>query len=294
MKKCVVTLLVSALLGGCAQHSTQSPASSAKKLTSSEIIAAAKDDEWRWVESENILKLTLPTGAAYIELNPKLAPKHTANIKKLARKGFYQGTHIYRFVEGFVAQGGDSTGKKLAKTKHSTVPAEFYLTTTEPLSITEMGSDGYAPVTGFLGGFAVAQNQAHTQTWQVHCHGIFAMARDNDINSASSEFFVTIGQGPRYLDKNITVFGRVLKGMAHFHQLARTPTENTEFNPITDLQVLADVADDSSQFKVMKTDSDSFKQLIIARGNRSEEWFAYSHNYIDVCGMAVPTKQLND
>ena len=40
------------------------------------------------------------------------------------------------------------------------------------------------------------------------------------------------------LDKNITVFGRVLTGMAHFHQLARTPKGDSEFNPITDLQVL--------------------------------------------------------
>ncbi|MFP3454318.1 peptidylprolyl isomerase, partial [Bacillus sp. SIMBA_154] len=87
----------------------------------------------------------------------------------------------------------------------------------------------------------------------------------------STEFFVTIGQGPRYLDKNITVFGRVLTGMAHFHQLARTPEGGSEFNPITDLQVLADVSSDSSRFKVMKTDSDAFKQLISARGSRSEE-----------------------
>lgn len=294
MKKCVVTLLAATLLGGCAQQSAQLPAELTTALTSSEIIAAAKDEQWRWVNPENILKLTLPTGAAYIELNPQLAPEHSKNIKKLARQGFYKGTHIYRFIEGFVAQGGDSSGKKLAKTKHSTLPAEFYLTTTEPLTITALGGDGYAPVTGFLNGFAVAQNQAHTQTWQIHCHGVFAMARNNDINSASSEFFVTIGQGPRYLDKNITVFGRVLTGMAHFHQLARTPTENTEFNPITDLQVLADVTDDSSQFKVMKTESDAFKQLIAARGNRSEGWFVHSPNYIDVCGMTVPTKQLNN
>ncbi|QBJ63301.1 peptidylprolyl isomerase [Pseudoalteromonas sp. DL-6] len=293
MKKFVITVLASALLGGCAQQSIL-PSAPVKSLTSSEIIASATDEQWRWVNPENILKLTLPTGAAYIELNPALAPKHSANIKKLARQGFYQGTHIYRFVEGFVAQGGDSTGKKLAKTEKSTVPAEFYLTTTEPLLITEMGEDGYAPITGFLNGFAVAQNETRDQTWQIHCHGVFAMARDNDINSASTEFFVTIGQGPRYLDKNITVFGRVLTGMAHFHQLARTPKGGSEFNPITDLQVLADVSSDSSRFKVMKTDSDAFKQLISARGSRSEGWFAYSHNYIDVCGMPVPTKQLND
>jgi peptidylprolyl isomerase len=82
--------------------------------------------------------------------------------------------------------------------------------------------------------------------------------------------------------------------MAHFHQLVRTPKGGSEFNPITDLQVLADVSSDHSRFKVMKTDSDVFKQLISARGSRSEEWFAYNHNYLDVCGMPVPTKQLND
>lgn len=291
MKKCVVTILALAMLGGCAQR-TERLLTPKVKLTSSEIIAMAKDTEWRPVNPADILKITLPTGAAYIELNPKLAPKHSDNIKQLARQGFYQGTHIYRFVEGFVAQGGDSTGKKL--TTNNTVPAEFYLNTDKPLVITEMGSDGYAPVTGFLNGFAVAQNTTGTQTWQIHCHGVFAMARDNDINSASTEFFVTIGQGPRYLDKNITVFGRVLKGMEHFHRLARTPSEGSAFNPITDIQVLTDVANDNSQFKVMNTDSDAFRQLIKARGHRSEAWFAYSQNYIDVCGMSVPTKQLRD
>ena len=49
-------------------------------------------------------------------------------------------------------------GKKLIKTAEKTVPAEFYLTTNEPLLITELNGDGYAAVTGFLNGFAVAQN----------------------------------------------------------------------------------------------------------------------------------------
>ena len=101
MKKFVITIIASALLGGCVQQSTL-PATPVKSLTSSEIIASTTDEQWRWVDPENILKLTLPTGAAYIELNPALAPKHSANIKKLARQGFYQGTHIYRFV-GFTA-----------------------------------------------------------------------------------------------------------------------------------------------------------------------------------------------
>ncbi|TMP04082.1 peptidylprolyl isomerase [Pseudoalteromonas sp. S3178] len=291
MKALYLTVLMTALTG-CAQHS-QTTQTAAIAVSASDVIKNAKAHEWQTVSTQNILKITLPTGSAYIELNPELAPKHTAHIKELAREGFYKDTSVYRFVEGFVAQGGDSSGNKKIQTANKTVPAEFYLETTQPLKITELKGDGYAPVTGFLNGFAVAQNQTHTQTWQVHCSGVFAMARDNDINSASTEFFVTIGQGPRYLDKNITVFGRVLEGMEHFNRLQRTPTDGVAFNPITNVQVLADVKNDKSVFKVMKTDSVSFKQLIDARKNRTEPWFVQSYNYVDVCAMPIPTKRID-
>ncbi|MCQ8888785.1 peptidylprolyl isomerase [Pseudoalteromonas carrageenovora] len=288
MKALYLAVLMTALTG-CAQHSQ----TTAIAVSASDVIKNAKAHEWQTVSTQNILKITLPTGSAYIKLNPELAPKHTAHIKELAREGFYKDTSVYRFVEGFVAQGGDSSGNKKIQTANKTVPAEFYLETTQPLKITELKGDGYAPVTGFLNGFAVAQNQTHTQTWQVHCNGVFAMARDNDINSASTEFFVTIGQGPRYLDKNITVFGRVLEGMEHFNRLQRTPTDGVAFNPITNVQVLADVKNDKSVFKVMKTDSVSFKQLIDARKNRTEPWFVQSYNYVDVCAMPIPTKRID-
>lgn len=288
MKALYLAVLMTAL-NGCAQHSQ----TTAIAVSASDVIKNAKAHEWQTVSTQNILKITLPTGSAYIKLNPELAPKHTAHIKELAREGFYKDTSVYRFVEGFVAQGGDSSGNKKIQTANKTVPAEFYLETTQPLKITELKGDGYAPVTGFLNGFAVAQNQTHTQTWQVHCNGVFAMARDNDINSASTEFFVTIGQGPRYLDKNITVFGRVLEGMEHFNRLQRKPTDGVAFNPITNVQVLADVKNDKSVFKVMKTDSVSFKQLIDARKNRTEPWFVQSYNYVDVCAMPIPTKRID-
>jgi len=288
MKALYLAVLMTALTG-CAQHSQ----TTAIAVSASDVIKKAKAHEWQTVSTQNILKITLPTGSAYIKLNPELAPKHTAHIKELAREGFYKDTSVYRFVEGFVAQGGDSSGNKKIQTANKTVPAEFYLETTQPFKITELKGDGYALVTGFLNGFAVAQNQTHTQTWQVHCNGVFAMARDNDINSASTEFFVTIGQGPRYLDKNITVFGRVLEGMEHFNRLQRTPTDGVAFNPITNVQVLADVKNDKSVFKVMKTDSVSFKRLIDARKNRTEPWFVQSYNYVDVCAMPIPTKRID-
>ncbi|TMP81261.1 peptidylprolyl isomerase, partial [Pseudoalteromonas ruthenica] len=125
---------------------------------------------------------------------------------------FYDGLRIYRFVEGFVAQGGDQgEPKKLSKAKRA-VDAEFFYTSKNRLPITSLKMiDGYAPVTGFLDGFAVAQSADGKNTWQTHCPGIFAMARGNEINSGGTEFYITLAP-VRYLDRNITVFGRVLHG----------------------------------------------------------------------------------
>ena len=265
-----------------------------QKRSAGEIIKTASDSEWRTVSAQNIIKLTLPTGAAYIELNDKLAPTHANNMRQLATEGFYQGLSVYRFVEGFVAQGGDVSESKPVKNAKKALPAEFYLRTETPLKITELkGPDGYAAKTGFLNGFAVAQNQSQTETWQVHCPGVFAMARDNDINSGGTEFYVTIGNSQRYLDRNITVFGRVLEGMEHFNLLQRKATEGQTFNPITDMQLLADIKDtDNSKFRVMKTDSNAFIALIEARKNRVEAWFVESPDYINVCAMPIPTERV--
>ncbi|RJF34298.1 peptidylprolyl isomerase [Pseudoalteromonas gelatinilytica] len=265
-----------------------------QKRSAGEIIKTASSSEWRKVSAENVIKLTLPTGAAYIELNDKLAPIHANNMRQLAKEGFYQGLSVYRFVEGFVAQGGDVSENKPVKNAKKGLPAEFYLRTETPVAITELkGPDGYAAKTGFLNGFAVAQSQSQTETWQVHCPGIFAMARDNDINSGGTEFYVTIGNSQRYLDRNITVFGRVLEGMEHFNLLQRKATEGQPFNPITDMQVLADIKDtDNSEFRVMKTDSNAFKDLIEARKNRVEAWFVESPDHIDVCAMPIPTERI--
>ncbi len=274
--------------------SLSSYAEQQSKLTAKEIIAMAKDSEWRHVDPENILKINLPTGPAYVELNPLLAPNHTKNTKLLVREDFYDGLSMYRYVEDFVAQGGDSSEKKPTKLGKRDIAAEFYLQTKQPLQTTLLvGPDGYAEKTGFLGGFAVAQNDQQTQTWQVHCQGVFAMARSADVDSGGSEFFVTIGGPQRYLDRNITVFGRVIEGMEHFHRLNRKKRDDAVFNPISSIDVLADItSSDTSQFKVMKSDSASFLALIEERKNRVGDWYVETPDYVDVCSVPIPTERV--
>ncbi|MFC3032201.1 peptidylprolyl isomerase [Pseudoalteromonas fenneropenaei] len=265
----------------------------AKNLSPHEIISSAPEAAWRKVDPEQVLRLSLATGHVYIELNPLLAPGHSDNMKKLAREGFYQGLSVYRFVEGFVAQGGDMSDSKTPKSGKKVIPAEFAKATAEPLAITPVaGPDGYATHSGFLNGFAVAQDASRKLTWQTHCTGVFAMARGNEADSGGTEFYVALTP-QRYLDRNITVFGRVLEGMEHIQKLDRTAKAGQAFNVIKDMVVLADVkTQDNSQFRVMNTDSDSFKQLIQARAHRPEAWFIARPDYVDVCSVAVPTERL--
>lgn len=265
-----------------------------RALSPAAVIENSTNDEWRSLDLENTVILTLKTGDVVIALNPQLAPNHVANFKKLVREGFYNGLNIYRFVEGFVAQGGDISEKKQPKTGSKTVNAEFTKETKSPIAIQLVDvNDGYADKTGFLNGFAVAQNVTGTETWQTHCTGNFAMARSNSINSGGTEFYVILGNH-RYLDLNITSFGRVVTGMEHIQRLARKPEttiEDVNFNPIVNFAVASDLADSPAHdIEVMKTQSASFKQYIESRRNRPEPWFQHQANYIDVCGLSVPMR----
>ncbi|NUZ11343.1 peptidylprolyl isomerase [Pseudoalteromonas sp. McH1-7] len=255
----------------------------------SEVVAGAKKSDWQELDPQNILKIKLQTGPVYISLNSELAPNHVANIKALAREGFYTNLNMYRFVENFVAQGGDMSDKKIPQKGKKTIAAEFYHSTDTGLPITSVQAvDGYAPRTGFRNGFAVAQNQSGTKTWMTHCVGAFAMARSNDVNSGGTEFYITLTP-QRYLDKNTTVFGQLLSGMEHVQQLKRQPVAGQAYNVIEGVSVLADVKN-APTFKRLRTDTEVFAELISARKNRAGEWFVDTPNHTDVCSVPVPVE----
>ncbi|PCK30957.1 peptidylprolyl isomerase [Pseudoalteromonas piscicida] len=255
----------------------------------SEVLAAAEPKDWQQLDPENILKIDLQTGPVYVALNPELAPNHVANIKALAREGFYNNLSMYRFVENFVAQGGDMSDKKVPQKGKKAVAAEFYYPTDTKLAITPINAvDGYAPRTGFRNGFAVAQNEAGTKTWMTHCVGAFAMARTNEVNSGGTEFYITLTP-QRYLDKNTTVFGQLLAGMEHVQHLDRAPTKGQAYNVINAVSVLADIQGAPS-FKRLKTETPIFSALIAARKNRAGDWFVDTPDHTDVCSVPVPVE----
>ena len=86
MKLSLLTLCLGAFLAAPIDVDAKE---TSQKRSAGEIIMTASSSEWRKVSAENVIKLTLPTGAAYIELNDELAPIHANNMRQLAKEGFY-------------------------------------------------------------------------------------------------------------------------------------------------------------------------------------------------------------
>jgi len=131
-------------------------------------------------------------GPITVEFFPNVAPMHVSNFEKLADSGFYNGTVFHRIVKGFVIQGGDPN------TKNNTNKAAW-----------GTGDPGYKIKAEF-------SNIPHNR-------GIVSMARSSDPDSAGSQFFIVLNDS-RFLDKQYTVFGRVINGMDVVDKIAALPT----------------------------------------------------------------------
>lgn len=255
--------------------------------------------QWRTLSPENTVYLDTPDGRIVIELNPTFAPKTVAQFKRLIRDSFYQNSRFYRVIDGFVAQGGDGSDLNRELTQ-PTLVAEFERSySTELGFVSAQSGDLFAAETGFINGFPVARDQAAKTTWLTHCPGTVAMARDNDPASGSSDFYIVIGQAPRYLDRNLTIFGRVVAGMDIVQRIKRGPkdnngiiTESAEQTPFTQIKVAADLTDNErSAISVINTNHSVFKQQLDSRRNRTHEFFHYKPPHVlDVCQVPIPTK----
>lgn len=300
MKTQIITsLLVSSLMIGYSSTSfaqDKSAANNDKKLSPGEIIKLAPENHWQPIDPNNTLYIELESGRVIVELNPQLAPNHAEQFRQLANENFYQGLNFYRFVENFVAQGGDMLEKRQVKRAKQTIESEriHQAQTSLPVTYLESG-DGYAKDTGFLNGFALGADKVKKQYWQTHCPGAFAMARSNDPHSGGTEFYIVIGQAPRYLDKNLTVFGQVRQGIEHINTLTRRPVTDEKTgqfdNKIKTISLASELPlEQRTPLMKMDTASSSFKALIASRMNRPNEFFIERPDYVDVCGVTVPVK----
>ncbi len=129
------------------------------------------------------VQVTMENGEKFvIELYPEYAPKTCENFINLVNEGYYDGKTFHRISQGFVAQGGSSDGQGI-EGSGETIVGEF-------------------EANGF------------SQNTLSHTRGVVSMARTNDMNSASSQFFICYSDECKYsLDGNYAGFGKVIEGM---------------------------------------------------------------------------------
>ena len=146
-------------------------------------VALGQEEQSMVNDPENSIKIELTSGDVYIELLPDVAPGHVDRIKELAREGFYDGVPFHRVIDGFMAQTGDGQfGNGTGGSSKPDLKAEFNNTS--------------------------------------HLRGTVSMARTAAPDSANSQFFICF-EAASFLDKQYTVFGKVIEGMEFVDKIKR-------------------------------------------------------------------------
>lgn len=276
------------------------PALATQPLSMPEVLAASTPTDWRPLDPENTLYVELPRGRVVIELAPRFAPLHVANIKTLSRAKFFDALGIIRVQDNYVAQWGDPDHRHPLPEGLAKVAPEFDSAIPAGMAFTRLpDGDIYAPEVGFSDGLPTARSPSLHRAWLAHCYGMVGVGRDMDVQSGSgAELYVVIGHAPRHLDRNVALVGRVLQGIELLSSLPRGSDamgfySKTEApTPIKSIRVAADVPQaQRSNLEVMRTESASFAALIESRRNRPEEFFKVPAGHIDLCNVPIPVRE---
>lgn len=148
---------------------------------------------------ENIMILKLKDGEVKIEMYPDVAPNHVKRIQELADSGRYDNVVFHRVIDGFMAQTGD---------------VQFGNSSSKDFDLRRAG----------MGGSDLPDlNQEFNNL--PHERGTVSMARSSDPNSANSQFFICFKPAP-FLDRQYTVFGKVIEGMEFVDMITKGDGDN--------------------------------------------------------------------
>ena len=189
MKKFLVVLIcafmVCTLITACGDKTEKTPENTAAPEASADITQKE--------ENKIMVEITMKDGGKMqLELYPDVAPATVENFVKLVNDGFYDGLTFHRIIKGFMIQGGDPEGTGMGGSK-DTIKGEF--------------------------------KQNGVQNDLKHTRGVISMARSQNPNSASSQFFIMHDDAP-YLDGQYAAFGKMVSGFEELDKLAETPVQD--------------------------------------------------------------------
>jgi len=274
-------------------------ATSTPKLpTPNDIVAAAPSSAWSPIAADDLLVLDFDNKSRVVlALAPAFAPVHVSNIKALVRAGWFDGITINRVQDNYVTQWGDATEKKALPPSVGNPPAE-YERPLAGLDFRPMGfRDVYATRTGHAAVWPVASDAG--KAWLPHCYGMVGVGRNNPPDTGTgAELYAIIGHGPRHLDRNIALVGRVVAGIEALSALPRG-TEQLGFYKegatrptIVAARLASDIAEaERPSFEVMTSGTPAFAQWLAARASRKDEFFIRPAGALDICNALPPVRQ---
>jgi peptidylprolyl isomerase len=256
--------------------------------------------DWVAVPDDELLVFTLANGKTVtVRLAPAAAPVHVANIRKLAAAHWWDaGTSVYRLQDNYVAQWGDPTEKKALPGGIVANPVPEY-EQRGPTAVARLSRrDPYAEWAGYsrdgwpLAGIGASQ-------WLPHCYGMVGVGRDMAPSTGSgAELYAVIGHGPRALDRNIAVVGRVVDGIEWLSSLPRgtgdlgfykTPAE---YSPIVSARLASALpAATRPHFQYRATTNPRFAAWIASRENRAPPFFTVPAGGADICNAMPPVRR---
>ncbi|WP_026817853.1 peptidylprolyl isomerase [Arenimonas composti] len=276
----------------------------APRATTQQVLDASSPSDWRPLDPENTVVMTLASGDVIIELAPQFAPAHVANIRALARGGFWDGLSIYRGHDNFVVQWGDPEEDEAKQRAFPNgalrkLPAEFDIAAAGVPFTVLPDVDGWAPQVGFSNGMPAGRDPQAGRAWPLHCYGSVGAGRGLEADSSTgAELYAVIGQSPRQLDRNITTIGRVVFGMERLSVLPRGPgplgfyEDQSLRTPIQRVRLLADIPEaERPRLEVLRTDTATWDALIEARRNRQDDFYKRPAGHIDVCNVPLPVRE---
>ena len=173
-------------------------------------------------KENNVAIISTNFGDMVVEFYPDIAPMHVESFMALINEEYFNGTTFHRVIPGFMIQGGDPNSRNENRATHGTG--------------------------GRAGKFFGLGNEEDPSTWLIpqefsdtsHVKGILSMARTNDPNSASSQFFVC-HDNANFLDNNYTVFGKVIDGLDIIDEIANVAKDQND-NPLERVEMSIRIA----------------------------------------------------
>ena len=276
-------------------------APAAKLLTPNDIVASAPPAAWRTISPDDLLVIDLKDGGrVVVQLAPAFAPTHVANIRNLARGRWWDGAAVYRVQDNYVAQWGNNDSDKPLPAGVVAKPPAEYTRALKGLAIRPLGfADPYAPAVGYASGWPIAYSPKGGWADLAHCYGSVGVGRDLTPDTGTGgELYAVIGHGPRHLDRNIALVGRVIDGIDRLSSLHRGTEalgfykERSEDMPIVGARLASQIsAGERPSFQYMDTRSASFAKYLRLRANRRDQFYIRPAGGVDLCNAPVPVRR---